>query len=65
MLKEYLKRLLDPVIALATLSNILAILAITGVIGTAQVDMTTRIGTIAIATLIQLGVMKQPKNTHK
>jgi hypothetical protein len=65
MLKEYLKRLLDPVIALATLSNILAILAITGVIGTAQVDMTTRIGTIAIATLIQLGVMKQPKNTQK
>lgn len=63
-MKEYLKRLLDPVIALATLSNILAILALTGVIGTAQVDMTTKIGTIAIATLIQLGVMKQPKNTQ-
>jgi hypothetical protein len=63
-LKEYLKRLLDPVIALATLSNVLAILALTGVIGTAQVDMTTKIGTIVIATLIQLGVMKQPKNTQ-
>jgi hypothetical protein len=62
---EYLKRLLDPVIATSTIANICAILVLVGVIGTVESDMTTKITTIVIATLIQLGIMKQPSNTQK
>jgi ACR3 family arsenite efflux pump ArsB len=62
-IKDYFKRLLDPVIALATLSNVCTILVILGLVGDAMVNNITKIGTIVIATLIQLGVMKQPDTT--
>ena len=61
-IKDIFKRLLDPVIALATLGNICIILMLFGVIGTEETNTITKVGTTVVAILIQLGIMKQPSN---
>ena len=62
---NYLKRLLDPVIATGTVANILGILVILGVIGDVDVNNVTQIFTLLMSILVQLGIMKQPNETKK
>lgn len=62
-IKNLLSRFLDPIIALATLSNVCTILVLLGLLSTSKLDTVTKIGTLVVASLIQLGVMKQPNNT--
>ena len=59
---EILKRILDPVIALSTLSNIIAILVLLEILNRSQADTASKIGTLLITICIQIGIMKTPKN---
>lgn len=60
---EYLKRLLDVKILLATLSNILAILFILKVVNTDQVEVINSIIALVVSTLTQVGILSQPNST--
>jgi hypothetical protein len=59
---KVLKRILDPVIALSTLSNIIAILVLLEILNRSQADTASKIGTLIITIFIQIGIMKTPKS---
>lgn len=60
---EYLKRLLDVKILLATLGNILTILFILKVVNTDQVEVINSIIALVVSTLTQIGILSQPNST--
>lgn len=60
---DYLKRLLDPTIAMSTITNLLSIFLIVGVMNDGQVTSVKSIAGLIFATLIQIGIMKQPNTT--
>lgn len=62
-MKAFLKRFCDPVVITATGGNILAILAILGIVGDVQVDAITKLIGAVVVALVQLGVLKQPNST--
>lgn len=64
-LKDIGLRLLDPVIAIAVIGLIIQTLLASGVIGSLEVDLVTKIAGYIINILILLGVMKQPNSTKE
>lgn len=58
---QILHRMLDPVIAIATLGNVVAILVLLEILNKSQADTVSKVGTLVITILIQIGIMKTPK----
>lgn len=54
---KYLRKLLNAKIALATIANITQILLVTGLVTGDNVNTITKVATLIIGTLIQVGVM--------
>lgn len=64
-MKEILKRLKDPTILAATIANIVLILELCGVFTFFDIDtnIVTKIVTLLISILLQVGILKQPNST--
>lgn len=62
-LKDVGQRLLDPIIALAVIGLIIQTLASSGILGSLEIDLATKISGYIINILILIGVMKQPNST--
>jgi hypothetical protein len=62
-IKDLFKRLQDPIIFTATISNTLTILVLVGIIGDIDADTYTKVLTSLTLILLQLGILKQPNST--